>query len=317
MFGLLAALACSEPASDASSIAGAPSSVIEVPAPPHAAPAPAPAPAAGLPEDRVQPPRVVAVGDIHGDPAALQTVLAMAALVDDAGHWTGGRAVLVQTGDSTDRGPDSRGVLAMLRALEAEARAAGGDVVPLLGNHEVMNMQGDWRYVSPADLASYGGEAPRKAAFAAEGEDGRWLRGLDAVALVEGTVFCHGGVDANWARRGVEELNLLVRAGIDSAAVASRVPGADVLGPDGPLWNRAFLLEDEPAVCPELDGALAALGADRMVVGHTTQDSGRVGSRCAGKLWGIDTGISAHYGNHYAAIEIVGDTVRELLPPTP
>ena len=252
--------------------------------------------------------RVVAIGDVHGDPASLIRVLQLAKLVNADAQWVGGSATLVQTGDTTDRGPDSKGVLSLLRRLQHEAHAAGGRVIPLLGNHEVMNMQGDLRYVNPEDTAGYGGEGPRRAAFAPDGEDGRWLRSLDAVGKVGATVFCHGGVNASWAELGVEALNTEIRAAIDAAEKSH------VLGPDGPLWYRGYLLEGEPAICPELDTALSKLGATRLVVGHTTQDSGIPVSRCNGKLWGIDTGISAHYGNHYAAIEIVGDEVTPLLP---
>ena len=87
----------------------------------------------------------MAVGDLHADLDAARSVLRMAKMVDASGHWAGGSATLVQTGDMTDRGPDGRTLLTWLRSLEREAAAAGGRFVPLLGNHEVMNLQGDWR----------------------------------------------------------------------------------------------------------------------------------------------------------------------------
>ncbi|MBM4389969.1 MAG: metallophosphoesterase [Deltaproteobacteria bacterium] len=263
------------------------------------------------------PPRIVAVGDVHGDPAALLHVLSLAGLVDASGAWSGGAATLVQTGDITDRGPDSKGVIATLRRLQAEAAAAEGQVVPLLGNHEVMNMQGDLRYVNAEDTLGYGGEAARAAAFSPAGDDGKWLRGNDAVAMIDGTVFCHGGVTPRWAAAGVLRLNQMVRAAIDTPAPGPgepRIGLADVLGPDGPLWYRGYLLEEEPVACKELDHALQVLGGERLVVGHTTQESGEVAVRCGGKLYGIDTGVSAHYGNHYAALEIRGDAVHILSP---
>lgn len=253
------------------------------------------------------PTRIVAIGDVHADPASLRVVLQKAGLTGEDGHWTGGRATFVQTGDITDRGPDSHGVMVLLRQLQEEAAKSGGRVVPLLGNHEVMNVIGDLRYVSPEDYASYGGEESRKAAFSATGEDGRWLRGLDAVARVGRTIFLHGGMDAKWAGFGTDGINAMVRA----MMLVETAP-RDVYAPDGPLWNRAYLLAEPPIACPQLEKALTSLGADRMVVGHTTQDSGKIATRCGGRLYGIDTGISAYYGNHYAALEIVGDAVREI-----
>jgi hypothetical protein len=275
----------------------------------------APSPALPAPD------RLVAIGDLHGDLDAALADLRMAGLVDDHGAWAGGTAWLVQTGDILDRGPDSKGVAALLRRLSREAAAAGGRVVPLMGNHEAMNVTGDWRYVSPADLAGYGGEDARRAAFGATGEDGSWILGLDAVTRIGDTVFCHGGVDAHWAKVGIAEINRRVHATLLPAVSASvpttPVPSTSldaVLGPDGPLWNRSYLLGDPAEACPQLEEALDAMGAKRMVVGHTTQDSGRIASRCDGRLWGIDTGISAHYGTHLSALEIRGDVVREMYP---
>ncbi|MFT4623429.1 MAG: 3',5'-cyclic AMP phosphodiesterase CpdA [Myxococcota bacterium] len=243
---------------------------------------------------RVQ--RLVAIGDLHGDSAAAQAVLQLAGLVDESGHWAGGDTVLVQTGDTTDRGPDSRGVLDLLRRLSDEAVAAGGRVVPLLGNHETMNLLGDWRYVSAEDLLGFGGEAARREALGATGEYGQWLRGRDTVALIDGTVFVHGGVTPAFAKHGVDAMNAAVR---DAVIAGDR--SAQVIGADGPLWYRGYVQDPPSDACPRLDQALASLGAQRMVVGHTTRRNGRVEVRCGGRLTVIDTGISAHYGGHLAA----------------
>jgi hypothetical protein len=74
----------------------------------------------------------------------------------------------VQTGDLIDRGPKGRQVMDLLMSLEKEATNAGGHVVVLLGNHEVMNILGDLRYVAAEDYAAYAdgeSEKRRKAAY--------------------------------------------------------------------------------------------------------------------------------------------------------
>ena len=100
-------------------------------------------------------PRVVAIGDIHGAYDEFVALLRRAGLVDEALKWSGGRSTLVQTGDYTDRGADVRKVLDLLMRLEREAKAAGGQLVTLLGNHEVMNVIGDWRDVTPEICAAF------------------------------------------------------------------------------------------------------------------------------------------------------------------
>jgi len=99
--------------------------------------------------------RVVAVGDVHGAYDSFVAILRAAGLLDSRDRWTGGRAILIQTGDVLDRGDDSRRVLDLLRRLERDAPRAGGRVLPLLGNHELMRVLGDWRYVSPGELRAF------------------------------------------------------------------------------------------------------------------------------------------------------------------
>lgn len=244
--------------------------------------------------------RVVAVADLHGDLERSLEVLRLAGLVDQAGHWCGGQAVLVQTGDLLDRGDQGSELIDLMQRLQVEAAQAGGRVEVLLGNHETMNLMGDWRYVTPGDIEGYGGQQARQLALSAQGDDGAWLRERPVAVRVNDTVFAHGGITPQMAERGLEGLSAWTQA----ALAGTESP--DVLGRDGPTWYRGYLQGDVPEVCPALQQALATLGATRMVVGHTTQRSGRVAVRCQGALIGIDTGISAHYGAHLAALELRG-----------
>lgn len=101
--------------------------------------------------------RVVAVGDVHGSLDGLRGVLRAAGLIDAADRWTGGTATFVQTGDVTDRGADVRGALDLLMALEREAPAQGGRVLPVLGNHEAMNLVGELRDATADICARFAG----------------------------------------------------------------------------------------------------------------------------------------------------------------
>ena len=98
---------------------------------------------------------VVAIVDVHGDFDDFAAILQRSGLVDKQNHWAGGKATLVQLGDLIDRGPKPREVMDLMMALEKEAPNAGGRIVSLLGNHEVMNIMGDLRYVTPENYASF------------------------------------------------------------------------------------------------------------------------------------------------------------------
>lgn len=168
--------------------------------------------------------RVVAIGDVHGSDDGFLAVLRAAGLADQDGHWTGGTATLVQTGDLTDRGPGVRKVFDLMRNLSGEAAKAGGRVVPVLGNHEVMNLLGELRDVTPAICASFGG------ATAGGTRDEAWQTYTDLVAR------------RARLRRGEKPLGL-VRT-LDSFRQAYQPGCIDyrlALGPQGELgrWLRA------------------------------------------------------------------------------
>lgn len=100
-------------------------------------------------------PRIVAVGDLHGDFEAWRAIATAAGLIDGKGNWAAGATTFVQLGDVTDRGPDSLKIIRALQHLENGAAGAGGGVVVLLGNHEAMNVIGDLRYVHPGEYAAF------------------------------------------------------------------------------------------------------------------------------------------------------------------
>ncbi len=108
--------------------------------------APAGPPAAAEAPDSAR--RIIAVGDIHGAYNGVREILRKVGLIDLKDHWTGGDAVLVQTGDFLDRGPGATQVAQLLMELQKTAPRHGGEVIVLLGNHEVLNLLGDLRDVT-------------------------------------------------------------------------------------------------------------------------------------------------------------------------
>lgn len=169
------------------------------------------------------PPRIVAIGDVHGAAGAFVAILQRTGLIDAQRRWTGGKAVFVQTGDLTDRGAAVGETLDLLMALEKQAASAGGKVHVLLGNHEVMNMLGEMRDVSPEAAASLGGEAAYRAAFAKDGRYGRWLRSKPIAVEIEGTAFMHAGINLEFTSESLDALNRRVRRDIEQWDAAVRL----------------------------------------------------------------------------------------------
>lgn len=101
------------------------------------------------------PPRIVAIGDVHGAYSEFVSILQRTKLIDNNLNWSGNDVTLVQLGDILDRGADSRKALDLMMKLEGQAAQAHCKVIPLLGNHEVMDMVGDVRYVSAGEYQAF------------------------------------------------------------------------------------------------------------------------------------------------------------------
>lgn len=286
-------------------------------------------------------PRVVAVGDVHGDYDQFLSVLRATGVVDGRGHWAGGRTHLVQVGDRIDRGPDSRKVMDLLMRLEGEARKAGGFVHPLLGNHEAMNVIGDLRYTTREEFAAFQGpdsarlrtelwknyvrlreqqqspptDAEQKRfeaehplgwvehqqAFSPEGKYGRWLSGQNAVIRIGDALFLHGGISPKYADFSLHDLNERIRQELEESDPRLAVVSTD---PEGPLWFRG-LAGGDPALLPSLQAILKRHGCRRMVIGHTPTE-GLVMPRYGGRVLLVDVGMTKVYGGPPAGLLLEG-----------
>jgi hypothetical protein len=285
----------------------------------------APVTAPSLPTRFPAPARLVAIGDVHGDLAATRRALRLAGAIDEQDR----SLVVVQTGDQLDRGDEEQAILDLFERLRVEATAAGGAFHALLGNHELMNVAGDLRYVTPGGFADFEGieglaldepalaelpppARPRAAAFSPGGPYARVLAERNTVVMVGPSVFVHGGVLPQHVPRGVddlERLNASVRQWLVSGSDDGTIERL-VMSDDGVVWTRTYAGDDAQA-CALLGEALGRLQAARMVVGHTVQKNG-ITSGCDGRVWRIDVGMAAHYGGPTQVLLIEGDRVEPL-----
>lgn len=104
---------------------------------------------------QANPQRIIAVGDVHGDHGQFVKILEATGLVDSRQRWIGGDTHLVQLGDLPDRGPDTRKTMDLLIKLQESAAKDGGTVTVLIGNHDMMNVMDDLRYVHPGEYKAF------------------------------------------------------------------------------------------------------------------------------------------------------------------
>ncbi len=272
---------------------------------PAAAPAPGRAPEGG-PLLRIRSAgRVAAIGDLHGDLAATLAALRAVGAVDAGGAWVGGNLVVVQTGDQLDRGDDEPEIAALLARLRTEARSAGGDVIALVGNHELMNAAGDLRYVTQDGFADYGGPEGRRQAFAPGSAEAKRLADFPLVAIVDDTLFAHAGVSPADVKAGLGALSAEVAGWLRGER---KSPPRVLRDPEGPVWTRRYGRAPGPEDCAAAREVLETLGLARLVVGHSPQAG--VNAACDGAVWRIDVGLARHYGGPVEALVVEGGVPR-------
>jgi len=293
--------------------------------------------------------RLVAIGDVHGDFKQTMRALELGKVMDADGRWVGGTTVLVQVGDILDRGDNELAIMRKFASLAKQARKEGGDVLVVHGNHEIMNVLGDFRYATkgayaecaryaeakrqklveklgeenapplpetPEDVnpETYRGVLARRDLFLPGGEMAMRMAKNPTVLQVGDTVFAHAGIDMRVVEYGFQALNDDVAAWM---AGVKKTPPNMVLEEKGVVWTREYGGADagvtaEASACRRLGEALDAVGAKRLVVGHTPQQGG-VSSGCSGRLWRSDVGVSRGiYGAKPQVIEIVNGRVRVL-----
>jgi hypothetical protein len=254
--------------------------------------------------------RVVAFGDVHGDVAAAREALMLANVLDENDNWIGGSTNVVQLGDQMDRGTTERQVLDLFEKLIVDAKAAGGAFYPLIGNHEVMNVERWFGDVSDEGWAEFA-DVPydendevvmsypeykrgRVEAFKPGGLYAKQISFHHVILSLEGSIFVHGGVLPSHLDYGIEKVNTEISEWL--RGVSSTKPETyDLEDEKHPMWARNYSDEPNAADCAMLDEVLERTGMDRMVVAHTIQWDDGVHSGCDGKIWKVDVGMSSYY----------------------
>lgn len=242
-----------------------------------------------LPAEVPEPSRLFAISDIEGNFHAFAKTLIGNGVVDNNLNWNYGDGHLVLVGDFFDRGLNVTACLWLIYELENQAEAAGGMVHFVLGNHEEMNLSGDFRYVRNKYMkVAKKMNCDYADLFSTKTELGKWLRSKNMIVKVGETIFVHGGLSPQIASTNIsiDRINKICRAHIGKKADALQEKGGNVssvFAKSGPFWYRGFFNKLSSS---EVERILTHFGGKRVVVGHTIVDD--ISTLQEGMVYAID-----------------------------
>lgn len=269
--------------------------------------------------------RVIVIGDLHADYDMTITLFKKLKLIDNYLNWIAfpKNTFVVQLGDQVDGGGrgniETSGEIQLLNFMEdinVKASLVGGAVLSLIGNHEVMNMIGDFRYASNNDVNDVGGINMRRKIFRPGGELFNKLSCTRNVVVKIGSwVFAHAGIlpqhlEEYQGDTFFEKINTLMRLFLQGKKVLG---DSDIqkyfLMKDGIIWDRDY--GGESPSCNKWKDTSSKLGAKYMAIGHTVQP--KINSKCDNSIWRVDVGMSKLFETYNSQVlEILDD--GEALP---
>ncbi len=291
--------------------------------------------------------RIIALGDIHGDFKLCIKLLKLAKVIDKNYNWIGEDTIVVQVGDQIDRCRPYNGkscdlkdttiddehsdikILKFFTKLnkEAQKNIPPGRVISLLGNHELLNVQGYFNYVSYEGIEKFNeysdpenpqlifksGEEARKYSFKPGKEYARFLGCTRLGAVIVGSnLFVHAGIIDHFIRQlnidvttgntsDLEDINLKIQKWllglIEKKYVDDIISGSEY----SMFWNRILgdlpsnVSLNDPECSNNISKVLKIFNINSMIIGHTPQSfkfNEKINGTCSGKVWRIDNGSS-------------------------
>lgn len=219
------------------------------------------------------------LGDVHGQYDRLIRNLQSNNIIDAQLNWAFGKGHLVFVGDFMDRGDKVTEAFWLIYRLEQQAQKAGGDVHMVYGNHEMMVLNNDLRYINDKyEALTENTGINYKDLFHPNSVLGEWLHNRPAMIKINDMLFVHGGVSSKLLEQfqSIEGINTAVNHYFKGGANPQNAADLDLITTSfGPFWYRGYFMKRskyDKITEEELDQVMAQLDVSAIVVGHTEND---------------------------------------------
>ena len=256
------------------------------------------------------PEKLIAISDIEGEFEAFKQFLIANGVMNAKYQWKYGKGHLVTVGDFFDRGLWVTQTLWLIYHLEQQAEKAGGKVHFILGNHDLMNMNNDFRYVRKKYFQNASLLQDEYLHFYKPNTElGRWLATKNIVEKIGNYVFVHAGISIEIANLGltVQELNDKARDYYFDNLKARKCKDSlySILYQFGisPMWYRGW--GKQTIDITEAETILERWQVGKFVIGHTLHSevtylmNKRVIDLDVAHAKGVVQGLLIENGNEY------------------
>lgn len=263
--------------------------------------------------------RIIVIGDVHGDIKRFKNILIDASIINNDLEWIAEpkNTIVVQIGDQIDslnRSPDAEewevlediNMLYFTYSLNNIALAKGGRVISLIGNHELMNVFGNFSYVSHNSMFKF-----REKFFEKQGTLSPILSNMSIIVKIGDLLFCHAGIRKHHLdildsyNIDISYLNILWNRFMNGEEISepcdTDIFNNIIASDSGILWSRT------PDTDSDLNYVMTRLKCTFMFVGHTPVSS--IGIQQS-RIWYTDSGISRSFGTKtYQYIDITNNII--------